>query len=722
MALPPNELQDLLDSTRVGFAALDVAPPVQERALENLRRWFSEPMFSPYLAQMQALIAAGRWALLLDCFYQVLPFGTGGRRGPVGIGPNRFNTYTLGSSVQGHATFLRAKRGEGPLSVVIAYDVREFRDTRGELEPNVPSPVLGMTSRAFAELAAEVYAAQDIVVWLPAEDTFVSTPELSFSIRHLRGDGGLNLSASHNPPDDNGGKFYNATGAQEVPPRDEEMAELVEAVTHIERMPIDRARAAGLVKVIGPEVHRAYLDANLRLSLNPQARSAHVVFTGLHGTGRTTVGDVLKEAGFPIDIEPTQAPYDGQFTNVPFRVPNPEVPQSMERACAYANEVDADIVMACDPDADRLGLMCKHPLAAPNGEWRFFTGNEIACLVASYLLTGKPSEGRNPLVIKTEVTSKLLERVARFHGARVIGHLLVGFKYIGDALERIETHGAFAGIDATLDDFVLGAEESHGVLVTPAIRDKDAAGASLLLGELASEEKAKGRTLVDSLREIWRNVGYVRNDLRNTVMRGAEGRNRIQRIQALLRQDPPQEIAGYTVTAFHDRQDPAGPFGEILSETDRSSRDTLVWELGDEARILLRPSGTEPKNKIYVEVCGAPGADLSEEIPRINKKARELGDAFLDRMLRLVGIELPAWAFAVSDLVAVEHKVHFANTLMPELLAKLDDASVDTWLDSQLKPYGKDARGLVSPGVETYIETTKPAGAQRLAELFSLRT
>jgi phosphoglucomutase/phosphomannomutase len=718
--MPPPELQDLLDATRVGFAALDVAPPIQERALENLQRWITEPMYSSYLAQVQALVAAGRWALLLDCFYQVLPFGTGGRRGPVGIGPNRFNTYTLGSSVQGHATFLRARRGEGPLSVVIAYDVREFRDTRGELEPNVASPVLGMTSRAFAELAAEVYAAQDIVVWLPAEDTFVSTPELSFSIRHLRADGGLNISASHNPPDDNGGKFYNATGAQEVPPRDEEMAALVEAVTHIERMPIDRARAGGLVKVIGPDVHRAYLDANLGLSLNPQARSARVVFTPLHGTGRTTVADLLHEAGFSIDIEPTQADYDGQFPNVPFRVPNPEVPQSMERACAHADGLDADIVMACDPDADRLGLMAKHPLGAPNGEWRFFTGNEIACLAASYLLTAKPHE--NPLVIKTEVTSRLLERVARLHHARVIGHLLVGFKYVGDVLERIETHGNYAGMEATLDDFVLGAEESHGVLVTPAIRDKDAAGAALVLAELASEEKDRGRTLVDSLREIWRQVGYVRNDLRNTVMRGAEGRNRIQRIQALLREDPPKEIAGYAVTAFHDRQDPSGPFGEIVSETDRASRDTLVWELGDEARILLRPSGTEPKNKIYVEVCGAPGTDLSEEIPRINKKARDLGDAFLDRMLRLVDIELPAWAFAVSDLVAVEHKVHFASTLVPELVERLtnDDAAVDAWLDAQLKPYGKDARGLVAPAIEAYVRETSPASAARLQELFGL--
>jgi phosphoglucomutase/phosphomannomutase len=721
MAVPPHEIQELLDSTRVGFAALDVAPPIQERALQNLERWLTEPMFAPYRAQTQAMIAAGRWALLLDCFYQVLPFGTGGRRGPVGIGPNRYNTFTLASSVQGHATFLRARRGDDDLSVVIAYDVREFKDTRGELEPNVPSPVLGLTSRAFAELAAEVYAAQDITVWLPADDTYVSTPELSFSIRHLGADGGLNISASHNPPDDNGGKFYNATGAQEVPPRDEEMAQLVEAVTHIERMPIDRARAAGLVKVIGPEVHRAYLDTNLRLSVNPQARSAHVVFTGLHGTGRTTVADVLHEAGFTIDVEPTQAAFDGQFPNVPFRVPNPEVPQSMERACSYADEVGGDIVMACDPDADRLGLMAKHPLGSSSGEWRFFTGNEIACLTASYLLTAKPRGERDPLVIKTEVTSRLLERVARLHGARVVGHLLVGFKYIGDALERIETHGRFSGLDATLDDFLLGAEESHGVLVTPAIRDKDAAGAALLLAELASEEKAKGRTLVDSLREIWRQVGYVRNDLRNTVMRGAEGRNRIQLIQARLREDPPSEIAGYAVTAFHDRQDPAGPFGEIVSETDRASRDTLVWELGDEARILLRPSGTEPKNKIYVEVCGQKGANLSDEIPRINQKARQLGDAFLDRMLRLVDIELPPWAFAVSDLVAVEHKIHFAGTLVPELLGKLDDPNVEAWLDAQLKPYGKDARGLVAPAVQAYVAAVGPPSASRLLELFRSR-
>jgi phosphoglucomutase len=717
----------LCAAARAGFARLTVAPAVQDAALENLERWLSEPAFASYRAQIQALIQAERWATLVDSFYQVLPFGTAGRRGTVGVGPNRFNPWTLGASVQGHAAFLRHTRGPGPLTVVLANDVRRFEDLRGQLIPGVASPVMGLSSRDFAEIAAEVYAAADISVYLPADNQPMSTPELSFAIRLLGADGGLNLSASHNPPDDNGGKFYNVKGGQEVPPRDEQMAREVEAVTWVDRMPLDRARAAGMVREIGPEVHEAYIQANLALGRS-SARDARVVFTALHGTGRRTVYALLQRAGFDITLEPTQAEYDGAFTNVPFRVPNPEVPRSMAAAVAQAEHIGADIVLACDPDADRLGLMVREQLPDPGSSdpapWRFISGNEIAALIAFYALSHRKGDGR-AIVFKTEVTSDLVARVARRQGARVVGDLLVGFKYIGDAIDQLDRLGRFGEVQGTVADFVLGAEESHGVLVTAEVRDKDAAGGALLLAELASLEKQRGRTLVHTLEDLWRSVGYVRNELVSTVMRGAEGRAAIQDIQSALRARPFHTIGNRKVTAFFDRQDPAGPFGPILSETDRGSRDVLVWQLGTNARVILRPSGTEPKNKIYVEVASPPlaeGASLSAEQRRMDREVRDLAEDFTLQMLALVGVTLPPWALRVSDLVAVEHKVHFADVVIPGvaegLQAGLPDAELGRWIDNAIAPYGKDARGLVGEAARAWAALEGPVWAATVARLF----
>lgn len=710
---------EVLAAARAGFASLAVPQPARDAALVHLERWLEDPVYTAYRPQVLGLVEARRWEVLLDSFYQVLPFGTGGRRGTVGVGPNRFNPWTLGASVQGHARWLRRAFGEGPLSVVVTYDVRVFQDARGQLIAGKANPVLGMSSRAFAEIAAEVYAAADIQVHIPPAGQYLSTPELSFAIRHVGANGGLMISASHNPPDDNGGKIYDDQGGQAVPPRDEEMAREVEGVGHIDRMPLDRARAAGLVHELGPDVHEAYLQTNLRCSLDPQARSARVVFTGLHGLGRQTVGEVLARAGFAVELEPSQREYDGAFPQVPFRAPNPEVPRSMSVACAHADRWGADIVMACDPDADRLGLMVRHP-ADETGRWRFFSGNEIAALACHYVLGhgARP----HPLVIQTEVTSGLLARVARARGARVVDHLLVGFKYIGDALHALETQGEYAGVHARLGDFALGAEESHGLLVTPDIRDKDAAGGALLIAELASQEKARGRTLVDTLEDLWRQVGYVKNLLKSTVMQGAEGTARIQAIMARLRAAPPQEIGGRAVTAFHDRQDEAGVFGPMKSDTDRASRNVLVWELGEDARVILRPSGTEPKAKVYVEVAGARGADLSTEVPRVDAEAARLAEEFLLLMLRAVELDLPRWALKMSDLMAIEHKIDFSAEVLPELRRRLEAGEAvevaGPWLDGRIARYGRDARQLVAEAVRAWVRQERPACAASVLALF----
>lgn len=691
----------MLAEVAARFATLPVRPEVQAQALGMLERWLGSSEFAPYHPQIHAMIAAGKWDLLLDSFYQVLPFGTGGRRGPVGIGPNRFNPWTLAASVQGHLQWMRARLGDRPLHVVLAYDVRRFLDANEVYDRSIPNPCLGLSSRDFAEVAAGVYAAGGVTTTLLPEGstTYVSTPELSFAIRHLGADAGLNISASHNPPDDNGGKFYNHLGGQEVPPDDEAMAKEVARVSQVRAMSFAEARAAGMVRDYTPDIHEAYVRANLATSLRPEARRTHVVFTGLHGTGDTTVAAVLDAAGFRVDIEPTQAPHDGSFPHVPFRTPNPEVRQSMDRAVALAGRLGADLVMACDPDADRIGLVARR-----GTEWRFFNGNEIAALVTAWRL----DQGRfsRPLVMKTEVTSDLVRRVAERRGAHVIGHLMVGFKYIGDGLRQLEERGAFGGYSGSVDDFVVGVEESHGVLVTPALRDKDAAGAALALAEYASVLEERGLTLVDALEGLWGEVGYVHNELVSTVMRGAAGKARIERIQSELRRDPPAEIGGLLVTAFFDRADPAGPLGPIRSGTDAQSRDVLVFQLGESARLLLRPSGTEPKNKIYVEYCGTPGADLATEIPRCAAAARELARSFTQTMLARVGITLPDWALRVSDLCAIEQKLHFAERFIPELrdrLARGEESQA--WIDAELAPYGKDPRGLVAEAVRAWAAT-----------------
>ncbi len=710
---------------QAGFAALPVREELKIAALANLEQWLGDA-YAPYHPQIRAMIEKERWDLLLDCFYQVLPFGTGGRRGPVGVGPNRYNPQTLAASVQGHVAWLRllypGQEGAGKqLSVVLAWDVRRYLDAAGLYERTLPNPCMGLSSRDFAEIAAGVYAANGVrVVMLPPEsETFVSTPELSFAIRHCGASGGLNISASHNPPDDNGGKFYNALGGQEVPPDDERMAQLVEQVERVEQIPFAAARASGMVVDYSPDIHAAYIAANLATSLSPEVRDTHVVFTGLHGTGDTTVAEVLAAAGFRVDIEPTQASHDGAFPNVPFRTPNPEVRASMDRAVALAQEVGADLVMACDPDADRIGLCARVRAGEP--AFRFFTGNEIGALITEYRLTYGPA-GVRPIVLKTEVTSDLIRRVGLRHGARVIGELMVGFKYIGEALKRLEADGRFAGVEGTLADFCVGIEESHGVLVTPSMRDKDAAGAALGLAEHAGRLKREGRTLVDALHGLWEREGYLHNELISTVMRGAAGRGRIERIQQQFRADPPTEIGGCAVTAFHDRSDPAGPLGPIRSGTDAASRDMLVFQLGPDRRILLRPSGTEPKNKVYVEVCGRPvaemvGADLAAEQARVAAEARALATAFVQQMLAGVGIALPAWAVQVSDLVAVEQKQHAAEVLLPEVLARVasGDApeAIRGWVEQQIQGYGRDPLRLLAPGIQAWLAEQTGAAGER---------
>ncbi len=722
---------EYLERAETGFARIDVGEELREKAFENLRFWLCDDRLAYARPQLEALIEAGNFDPLFDAFFQQIPFGTGGRRGPVGFGANRINAHTIGTSIQGHCEFLKKHFPNEKLSVVVAYDVRRFEDLRGVYDSERPNPLLGVTSYDFAQVAARVYAANGVRVWFnsPESEHFISTPELSFTIRQLDAHGGLNISASHNHPDDNGAKIYNARGGQEVPPLDEEMATIVESIDEATTMPWEAAVEQGLVRWIDPAVHDEYVATNVGVSLDDSLRSAKIVFTPLHGTGWSSIGQTLLGAGFDVECYADQAEPNGAFPNVPFRSPNPEVPQSCDGATAYAREKGVDAVLAADPDADRLGMV----VPDPDRGWTFLNGNQVGTLLAAYMIeAGAAGSRENSFCITTVVTTSLFRRIAESRGIQCVSELPIGFKYIADVMKNIEDDGTYGNVRGSIDDFVLGIEESHGYLVTPTIRDKDAAGAAVLLGELASKLRDEGRSVLSYLDDVYRKFGYVRNQLVSTVMLGAKGYLDIRRIQASLRESPPESIGGRKVLRFVDRQDESGEFGPIVSETDRAARDLLTIDLEGDVRLVLRPSGTEPKNKIYVEAGGpalgesATDEALAQQKREIDAVANEIARAFTLEMLGRIGVEIAPWALEVSDLVPLKWKCDFADSFLPELVGKLSagDApgELGQWADDRLRDYGADGRMLVRDAVAAYCRDESPDDAVRsgLAGIFEL--
>jgi phosphoglucomutase/phosphomannomutase len=606
---------DIISAAQAGFAGIDAGADLKARALDNLNLWLTHPDYAGYRPQLEWLAATNAWSVLLDSFYQVMPFGTGGRRGAVGIGPNRMNPWTLGASVQGHCEYLRQRfPGVSPLKVVLAYDVRQFEDKRKVYNPALPNPVLHLSSRQFCQEAAAVYAANGVtpVILPPDSKRYVPTPELSFTIRFLKAHGGLNMTASHNPPDDNGSKFYDDRGSQLVPPEDQLMSEMVETVKTIRHIPFADAVAAKKVEFLDDSPHRAFIDLCRRESVIPPPKNdeLRVIFTPLHGCGYFCAGEVLEAQGFkPIPVPEQQTP-DGQFPNVT-KTPNPEVPECMDRAEKLAVERGADLVIATDPDADRLGGLASR---SPNGggSFRFLTGNEIAALLTHFKLAQLARNGSlppSPIVITTEVTTGQIARIGRQFGAQVIADLLVGFKYHADALWQIESTGHFGDVRGAVSDFIIASEESHGIMATAGVRDKDSAAAALLLAEAALYQKRQGRTLPEYLDDLNRQFGYFRNELLNIVLTGLEGKVNMGRMLDALRNSPPPTIGGLPVVSFEDLWNTEGRMGEFKGDTDRAARNFLIFRLagdGIQAKVCLRPSGTEPKAKAYIEVSGDP--------------------------------------------------------------------------------------------------------------------
>jgi len=630
----------LLTKAENGLDSLKVSQKYVDSALKWLRIWLTESSFKDYTAQIEYLINAENWNFLLDSFYQVIPFGTGGRRGLVGVGPNRINTWTIQASAQGHSQYLIRQYGDEAQQhgVVLTFDVRKYSQS-GIYDDTLPNPVMNLDGLGLATAAAEVYAANGIKVYM--FETVRSTPGLSYAIRHLNAISGDMFSASHNLPTDNGKKVYDRFGGQLIPPEDQTLVDEVTGnVKEIKTKDFEEARAAGMIEIVGKEADNAYYDAVCQVSLSDE-RDIKIVYSPLHGTGLTSVYPILQKLDFDVTLDPETSNLSGAFENVTFNIPNPEVIESFASSLPYAENIDADILISTDPDADRIGIMLKH-----KDSWQFLTGNEIGIILTNYAISKYATLGRlnpNSTIIKTDVTTTLMQKIATKNGVRTIGDLLVGFKYIADVMNRVEQ-------DGNIEDFIFGAEESHGYLTGNYARDKDAACAAIWLAEHAAELKKKQKTLLDDLNDIYASYGYCHNYLTEIRLLGARGMEQIALIMDHLRDTTIDAFEDFAVKDRLDRRQ--GDPQPHLSQTDTSARNILIYYFEDTAdtagiRITVRPSGTEPKIKMYFEVIGKPcGLEkLEEEKLKIAAIRHKMERAFMQYCYRLLDIDFPDRGF-----------------------------------------------------------------------------
>ena len=637
-----------------GFNTLDVSEKYINSALKWLEVWLTDDAFSDYVSQIQYLIDNGNWNFLLDSFYQVIPFGTGGRRGLVGIGPNRINAWTIQASAQGHSQYMIRAFGQAARQrgVVLTYDVRKYTQ-KGIYDDSLPNPVMDLDGSRLAVAAAEVYAANKIKVYM--YDSVRSTPQLSFTIRHLNAVSGDMFSASHNLPTDNGKKVYDQYGGQLIPPDDQNLVdEVTQNVKEIKTMDFDKARAQGLIEFIGEEVDEAYYDAVCPVSLSKE-RKLKIVYSPLHGTGLTSTYPVLEKLGFDATLDPATSNLSGEFENVTFNIPNPEVVESFDHSLPFAKEVNADILINTDPDADRIGVMLKH-----DGSWKFLSGNEIGIILTNYAISKYKSKGRlnqDNVIIKTDVTTSLIQKIADENKIQCIGDLLVGFKYIGDLMNKIESENK-------IDHFILGTEESHGYLIGNYARDKDAACAAVWICEHAAELKKNQKTLLDDLAEIYARYGYCHNYLTEIRLLGAKGMEQISYIMNHLRDTKIDSFGEFSVRKKIDRRD--GEPQPHLSRTDSSARNVLIYHMDNRPdttsmRVTVRPSGTEPKIKMYFEVFGKPFKlnNIDAEKEKIINIRQDLEKTFMQYCYRLLDVDFPDRGFLLFWQLPLDAKLKY---------------------------------------------------------------
>ena len=590
---------------------------ISASAAANIRRWLAEAPFAKYRPRLLEDIEHERWRELDDAFYAVLEFGTGGRRGKMyPVGTNVLNERTMAESARGLADYVTSRKGENaPRSCVIAYDTRHH-------------------SLEFAQLCARVLAAAGFEVFLFKEPR--STPLLSFAVRQLHCDAGIMVTASHNPPSDNGFKCYNQSGGQVIPPDDAGIIACVASASdrEIPEQPFADGLADGSIMWVDDDVDFAYITAVVSESVC-HARDISIVYTPLHGVGETSVARALATAGFRrLHILASQRTGDGDFPNVPDHIANPEYPRTLEAAIAEAKTRGADLVIASDPDADRIGIAV--PASRdPTGEWTTLDGNQIGVMLAAFVIKEYEPQGRlrsDHYLVSTLVSTPMIRALASREGVRLEDDLLVGFKWIADRIDQ-----------AGHASFLFAFEESHGYLKGDHARDKDAAVGALLFAELTAAVKDRKQTVLEYLDDLYIDVGHHGDRPLNKTYPGREGLAKIKTLMKALREQPPRQVGGLVVTDVYDyktheirkldRPEPPRPL-------PRPDSDLLIFHTDHPGtRFAARPSGTEPKIKFYLfartAVTGPDhlAAAKIETKHRLDKMVGDL-ETYLDEALK----------------------------------------------------------------------------------------
>lgn len=572
---------------------------------ENYEAWLSNPYFDETTkAELKSIAEDDKE--IKERFYKDLEFGTAGLRGIIGAGTNRMNIYTVRKATQGLANYIIKKSEQGK-GVAIAYDSRRM-------------------SPEFANEAALCLAANGIKAYV--FESLRPTPELSYAVRSLGCIAGINITASHNPPEYNGYKVYWEDGAQITPPHDKGIMDEVKAVVDyntVKTMDQEEAKKAGLYQVIGADVDDGYI-AELKKqvihqdSIDAVGKDLKIVYSPLHGTGNIPARRILKELGFEnVYVVKEQELPDGEFPTVSY--PNPEAEEAFELGLKLAKEVDADLVLATDPDADRLGVRVKDK----DGVYHTLTGNMSGCLLADYeigqrkALQGLPDDG---YLIKTIVTSNLADAIAKGYDIGLI-EVLTGFKFIGQQILKFETTGK--------GSYLFGFEESYGCLIGTHARDKDAIVATMALCEAAAYYKTQGKTLWDAMVDMYDKYGYYKDDIQSITLKGIEGLQKIQEILETLRKNPPTEVGGYKVLKARDYQ--ADTIKDIatgeVTTTGLPKSNVLYYDLTDDAWLCVRPSGTEPKVKFYYGIKGTSLADADEKSSKLGEEVLSMINTML---------------------------------------------------------------------------------------------
>ncbi len=567
---------------------------------ELYNEWLEKAVYDPDLtAELENI--KGNEEEILDRFYRELEFGTAGLRGVIGAGTNRMNYYTVGRATQGLSDFLN-KNYENP-SIAIGYDSR-------------------IKSEYFAKEAAKILAANGIKVYI--YDELEPTPCLSYAIRKYRTSSGIILTASHNPGKYNGYKCYDSNGYQMTDEEAEETYGFIQKVdyfTGIKSMDFDEAAEKGLIEYIGEETIASFLDEVEKQCVNPgicKKAKLRVIYTPLNGTGNKPVRAILKRIGIDeVYVVPEQELPDGNFPTCPF--PNPEIKQAFECALKMTDEIKPDILLATDPDCDRVGI------AVPdkNGEYVLMSGNEVGAMMLNYILSQKKEKGTlsdSAVAVKSFVSTDLAEEIAKKYNC-TFKNLLTGFKYIGELITNLEAEGR-------ADDFVMGFEESYGYLAGTHARDKDAVVGSMLICEMAAYYKTQGKMLVEVMEDIYREFGYYCNTVKSYQFEGAAGMEKMAQIMENLRKNPPQAFADMTVVMVDDYKTSISKNTENGNESkiDLPKSNVLSYKMAGGNSVIIRPSGTEPKIKAYITAIGNSGKSAKALADRLISEA----DAFME--------------------------------------------------------------------------------------------